>query len=537
MESLKAIFAHEERYGVLRTGNRFIPSTVGRALRLKRKPISVNASSWREWVLELFPEKVGLDFAPHHEEIWSWATTVTHIITPRPLVAILPRAGGKTTTLDLMISFILATRRRNFILIVASNIFKARQRIKSVMGLLESPSFKKRYPETGEPALNEKGSVYGWNEDVLRMESGQIVAAASIAGNNRGLNEQTGQRPDMIVLDDIDSHEDSQLMTDKKEREIVSSILPTEGSLPAAVVFVQNLIKSQGVADRLVTGLAEWANDRILVGPIPAVWDLEYETEEETVTVNGNSVRKVRHKITEGKPSWTGQDLAACQYKVDKWGLSTFLHECQHVVINYAHALLETRHFRHAWEGFDMSILSPTRAVGVDPSGGAVECGIVCAGRDGLGQYYVLDDQSVPVTPHTDWADVAVHTAITWRARMIVETNYAGGLVLEAIKAAIKKAKDAGATYSPVVEPVQAYMSKQDRAFPVQKLYKDGKVIHLRSFERLETEWTTWEPGKSKESPNRLDAAVHAINALRALAQPVEDQSLPFEGYGSSLNL
>lgn len=60
---------------------------------------------------------------------------------------------------------------------------------------------------------------------------------------------------------------------------------------------------------------------------------------------------------------------------------------------------------------------------------------------------------------------------------------------------------------------IPAVKSKQARAEPVAHAYRRGRVFHVEDADLgdLEEEMLNWEPGISKWSPNRLDAAVHGI--------------------------
>jgi phage terminase large subunit-like protein len=64
------------------------------------------------------------------------------------------------------------------------------------------------------------------------------------------------------------------------------------------------------------------------------------------------------------------------------------------------------------------------------------------------------------------------------------------------------------------VKVVTASRGKAKRAEPVAALYERGKVHHVGRLPALEDEMTTWVPGESTWSPNRMDAAVWALTEL-----------------------
>jgi phage terminase large subunit-like protein len=64
----------------------------------------------------------------------------------------------------------------------------------------------------------------------------------------------------------------------------------------------------------------------------------------------------------------------------------------------------------------------------------------------------------------------------------------------------------------PRVLDVTAKKGKRLRAEPIAQLYETGLVHHTAEFAQLETQMVTWVPGL--DSPDRMDAAVHALTEL-----------------------
>jgi phage terminase large subunit-like protein len=72
------------------------------------------------------------------------------------------------------------------------------------------------------------------------------------------------------------------------------------------------------------------------------------------------------------------------------------------------------------------------------------------------------------------------------------------------------------------IKPVQSRRGKVIRAEPIVTLYERGKVFHVGQrgdLALLEEELTTWVPGHG-DSPNRLDALVHAATDLARQMMP-----------------
>jgi phage terminase large subunit-like protein len=61
---------------------------------------------------------------------------------------------------------------------------------------------------------------------------------------------------------------------------------------------------------------------------------------------------------------------------------------------------------------------------------------------------------------------------------------------------------------------VNAGSSKQGRAEPVMMAYEQDRVFHTDRFTELEDQMTSWVPGESGYSPDRVDALVWAVRAL-----------------------
>lgn len=167
--------------------------------------------------------------------------------------------------------------------------------------------------------------------------------------------------------------------------------------------------------------------------------------------------------------------------------------------------------------------------VGVDPSvseNPTDECGIVVVGATGEPDMYrrhayVVEDASILGAPDL-WAKAAAAAAIRWGAPIVVEGNQGGQLV----RMAIAQVNDKIPIYT-----VFARHGKATRAEPIVAAYQQGRVHHLGIHPDLETQCTSWEPARSRKSPDRLDACVWACTSL--LTKPTKG-GLPLS-FGGSL--
>lgn len=159
------------------------------------------------------------------------------------------------------------------------------------------------------------------------------------------------------------------------------------------------------------------------------------------------------------------------------------------------------------------------RTIGVDPSGGAGEQGIVACAKTAkielpgfeqpaaLG--FVLDDQSCHLPAHA-WGKRVVDTAIEWDADDIcVEKNFGGDMAIETVNTAMEKRG-----VSIPIRFTVASRGKLVRAAPVGALTEQDRFKFAGTFEALEDQLCTWTP-ELGYSPDRLDAMVWGPHHLK----------------------
>lgn len=160
--------------------------------------------------------------------------------------------------------------------------------------------------------------------------------------------------------------------------------------------------------------------------------------------------------------------------------------------------------------------------VGVDPTlteeGDLM--GVVVMGRSADNHMYVLGDESVPLTSRPAarhiWQVFWKHGADT----VVIEENLAKRWMIDVLKDAYTELRDqdrlfpAGTT-APL-KRVDSRLGKKLRAEPVAMRYEQNTVHHLGTFSALENEMLNFDPTDSHNSPNRMDAMVHAGRHLMA---------------------
>lgn len=276
-------------------------------------------------------------------------------------------------------------------------------------------------------------------------------------------------------FDDVDAEDDAPETIRKKIDKITKKLLPA-GSADLAILGIQNLIHVDsifarlcGVSDKTVDFLA----NKIVSGPIPAVRNLEYATDDSG-----------RYVITGGEPTWAGQNLATCQAQVDDWGFSAFLTEAQHEVVQrpggmYSHLDFEALRVRLE----DLPNLLHIVAW-VDPSVSDTDqsdaCGVQCDGLGDDGLIYRLfswEQRSGPMVALLK----AFEIADFWGAEAVgVETD------------------NGGDTWGPTWREVWAKYESQERA--------KGREPHKPSFRHDKAGKLQLPGGKSQPSKQERSA-------------------------------
>jgi hypothetical protein len=346
---------------------------------------AVASGDWRQWIALVSPQRY--EFAKHHEDFWEWVWGVKPDERPNPFVAIWPRGGAKSTSTELACVLLAARGARKYGLYVCESQDQADDHVSNVAALLELDTTAKAFPDLAARAIGKYGNVKGWRRNRLMTQSGFILDAMGLDSAARGVKIEN-QRPDLLVFDDIDSEQDSQMATEKKIKTLTTALLPA-GSNDVGVLMCQNLVHQDSIFARLADGRANFLANRIVSGPIPAIKDFTYANEDG------------RFVITGGEPSWSGQNLDRCQEMITDMGISAFLSECQHDTTPAAGGMFSHLTYQHC-KPEELPDLVRT-CVWVDPAvtdnDRSDAMGIQCAGIDSNGQIYMLYSYEQRSTP------------------------------------------------------------------------------------------------------------------------------------------
>lgn len=157
--------------------------------------------------------------------------------------------------------------------------------------------------------------------------------------------------------------------------------------------------------------------------------------------------------------------------------------------------------------------------IGVDPAGTANaksdETGIIAVGRMAK-HLYVLADVSGKYSPE-GWAKATWDLFDLLGADAIVaEKNYGGEMVTSVLR---NHRLQTRAALDGRLDLVTSRRGKKIRAEPIVAYYEQGRGHHVQGLDTLETEQTTWVPGVG-DSPNRVDALVHAATDVMKVTEP-----------------
>jgi phage terminase large subunit-like protein len=158
--------------------------------------------------------------------------------------------------------------------------------------------------------------------------------------------------------------------------------------------------------------------------------------------------------------------------------------------------------------------------IAVDPAvsnnEGSDETGIIAAGKDDQGHYYVLDDFSGRYSPD-GWARKTVEMFHKLQAdRIVIEVNQGGDMVRNTLL---------HVDPSVPIREVHANRGKVLRAEPIAALYEQGKVSHAGNFPKLEDQMCSFTSDFNRStacySPDRVDSLVYALTSLSGIQQRI----------------
>lgn len=424
-------------------------------------------ADWHGWLRAMFPTYVGFEFGDHHREFWDHVWSLKRGVRPPAFIAIWPRGGGKSSSAEMATVALGARGVRKYAWYVRETQELADKSVENIAVLLESSAIAEFYPMLGAPQKGKYGNTRGWRRTRMRAASGFTVDAIGFDTAYRGSKVEEN-RPDCLILDDLDNKLDNPGHTAKKITTLTTSLLPA-GSPDVAVIGIQNLIIPNGLFSRMTDGRADFLRERIVSGPHPAVRNLTYE------------MRGGRYVITGGESIWVGQNLAMAQQQLDAWGLTAFLHEAQHEVEEAAGGMFDHLEFQRCNWG-DLPDLLRT-VVWVDPAVTSTDAsdsqGIQADGIAPDGTIFRLYSWEHITSPQ-DALQRAIRKAVELGAEAVgVETDQGGDTWASVYREA---AAGLGIAEPPPFRSDKAGAGHGPKAHRAQQMladYERGRVVHV----------------------------------------------------------
>lgn len=405
------------------------------------------------------------------------------LLTSSRVAVAAPRGHAKSVVVTLgYVLYRMAHRQARFVVVVGASQQLAEEHVGNVYNeCVENEQLLTDYPHLRVPNAKERVDKKSKTRQGDFLTVGKIRVTAKGAGSRmRGMREG-GQRPDLVVLDDLE--EDKQVETAAQRRKLKDWFLKS----------VSNLFGAEGGQLAIVgtilhkESLLNW-----LVGPDapPAYARKKYSA--------------LRPDGTPLWPEWWSQEKLDA--KLAEVGTKAFSTEYLNDPAQDDAVL-----FKPEWITYRKPEGLTSIVIALDPStsadGQRDACGISVAGRRDASNFSVLADETLNGSPST-WARRALDLFDLWQANEIVaEANQGGAMVISTLKAELRPGERL-----PPIRLVHATKGKAIRAEPIAVAYERGEVTHAERFRDLEIEMTHWVPGMP--SPNRLDALVWALTWL-----------------------
>jgi len=262
------------------TSNEELLSALGEPQQSKLEPkeniaqLGANSQEAQElakWDLDFFaalvmPLVFTFCFPPVLKNVWSWLRGEVNKERSFPQLALgLPRGFAKSTLMKLFLVYCILFTNRKFIVIVAATAGLAENILSDVMDMLEEPNIVALFGDwkVGVEKDTQAMKKFGFRGRNI------ILAAAGSGTKVRGLNVKN-QRPDVILMDDIQSREcaDSELESEKLEKWMIGTLMKCKAPTGCMFLFVANMYPTKHSLLRKLKNNPTWI--KFIVGGILA---------------------------------------------------------------------------------------------------------------------------------------------------------------------------------------------------------------------------------------------------------------------------
>lgn len=279
------------------------------------------------WLRRLGPRTFTGSFAFFHTDFWAWYWEVRRkLLANEPLtleemtaLLVWGRGMGKSSNVEWACIAEGAIGDGGFVMYVSGTEKQARDHVAAIKGRLESSLIAEYYPGMSRPEIGAHGNQRGWRQDYLATQSGWGILPVGLDQGIRG-GRKDDTRFSLIVLDDIDDHDDSPAAVEKKLDTISRTILPA-GDADTVVIFAQNLIHEDSVLNQIYTRRSDVLADRRVFGPHKSFDDVELAADE---------ANPGKWLIKRAAPTWEHFNMRDARLFLSRSGRKGFLAEYQH---------------------------------------------------------------------------------------------------------------------------------------------------------------------------------------------------------------
>lgn len=183
----------------------------------------------------------------------------------------LPRGHAKTTLAKLACVWYILFSDLAYIVAVSSTWEKAREFVKDVVGFLETPNFKAVFGDIEFKVQQEGVGFYVFDVYLPHRESNGYTPVKTIILQSRGARQKVrglnirNLRPELAVVDDLEDDDNS--ATEALRRHMVKwffgAFLKAMSRKRHKVIFLGNMIRSNGLLNMLVDKLDNWYSQRV----------------------------------------------------------------------------------------------------------------------------------------------------------------------------------------------------------------------------------------------------------------------------------
>jgi hypothetical protein len=335
-----------------------------------------------QWLSHYYPKRFSRPFTEYQKAFHNWGDTIEKDTRPRPRIECEPRGVGKSTSTRGLVVKLLAKNIKSYVLYVCATDNQAQKHFNAIRSMMESEKLLTDYPHLKPQAQKHRPNVNkNWSSERLVTQNGQVVEFISLLGNARGFTTEEGQRPDLIILDDIDDSKDSPHMVAKKLDLLKFSILPAKAE-NTLVIMPQNLIHRNSICQQIKDQRADILSDRIFVGAYPLMkW---YEAEKVDLHDGTNAKRWT---ITAGDVFDEAISVEYCEQLLNEAGKDSFDRECQQDVFkvlddkdfrewNEIFHLVTYSEFRNYWQQYKVPVWNASKDLPQIPSNWNVGLGM-----------------------------------------------------------------------------------------------------------------------------------------------------------------